>query len=132
MRKRKLCVIWIWDLLYDNARFQRWLARHRRHGWEARPGDDDQCCAVTVSRPQRAADILAGLRVVERDGREPSHHAAPSTRHAASAEIAWSSALTRSSSAACTLNQSSPPPGSSACSIPASTWAQRMRAKNSG
>ncbi|MFR0798983.1 MAG: hypothetical protein ACLSHJ_09765 [Oscillospiraceae bacterium] len=34
MRKRKLCVIWIWDLLYDNARFQRWLARHRRHGWE--------------------------------------------------------------------------------------------------
>ena len=21
-------------LLYDNARFQRWLARHRRHGWE--------------------------------------------------------------------------------------------------
>ena len=34
MRKRKLCVIWIWYLLYDNARFQRWLARHRRHGWE--------------------------------------------------------------------------------------------------
>ena len=34
MLKRKLCVIWIWYLLYDNARFQRWLARHRRHGWE--------------------------------------------------------------------------------------------------
>ena len=34
MRKRKLCVIWIWYLLYDNVRFQRWLARHRRHGWE--------------------------------------------------------------------------------------------------
>ena len=34
MRKRKLCVIWIWYLLYDNARFQRWLARHRRRGWE--------------------------------------------------------------------------------------------------
>lgn len=34
MRKRKLCVIWIWYLLYDNARFQRWLARQRRHGWE--------------------------------------------------------------------------------------------------
>ena len=34
MRKQKLCVIWIWYLLYDNARFQRWLARHRRHGWE--------------------------------------------------------------------------------------------------
>ena len=34
MRKRKFCVIWIWYLLYDNARFQRWLARHRRHGWE--------------------------------------------------------------------------------------------------
>ena len=34
MRKRKLCVIWIWYLLFDNARFQRWLARQRRHGWE--------------------------------------------------------------------------------------------------
>ena len=34
MLKRKFCVIWIWYLLYDNARFQRWLARHRRHGWE--------------------------------------------------------------------------------------------------
>lgn len=34
MLKRKLCVIWIWYLLYDNARFQRWLARHRRHEWE--------------------------------------------------------------------------------------------------
>ena len=34
MLKRKLCVIWIWYLLYDNARFQRWLARQRRHGWE--------------------------------------------------------------------------------------------------
>ena len=34
MRKQKLCVIWIWYLLFDNARFQRWLARQRRHGWE--------------------------------------------------------------------------------------------------
>ena len=34
MRKRKLCVIWIWYLLYDNARFQRWLARQCRYGWE--------------------------------------------------------------------------------------------------
>ena len=34
MRNRKLCVIWIWYLLYDNVRFQRWLARQRRHGWE--------------------------------------------------------------------------------------------------
>ena len=34
MRKQKLCVIWIWYLLFDNARFQRWLARHRRNGWE--------------------------------------------------------------------------------------------------
>ena len=33
-RLQKLCVIWIWYLLFDNARFQRWLARQRRHGWE--------------------------------------------------------------------------------------------------
>ena len=26
--------MWIWYLLFDNARFQRWLARHRRNGWE--------------------------------------------------------------------------------------------------
>ena len=32
MRKQKLCVIWIWYLLFDNARFQRWLARQRPDG----------------------------------------------------------------------------------------------------
>ena len=34
MGKQKLCIVWIWYLLFDNARFQRWLARHRRNGWE--------------------------------------------------------------------------------------------------
>lgn len=34
MLKQKFCLWWIWYLLFDNAHFQRWLAWHRRRGWE--------------------------------------------------------------------------------------------------
>ena len=34
MLKQKFCLWWIWYLLFDNAHFQRWLAWHRKRGWE--------------------------------------------------------------------------------------------------
>ena len=63
MRKRKLCVIWIWDLLYDNARFQRWLARHPI----GRFGEPDEIVGIIIYLASDNSKFMTG-NVIYLDG----------------------------------------------------------------